>query len=153
MVNWHDPYERAAFIKENEAKADELRRDLAERQARLDAGFEPQPWRAPEPEPQPVQRTMSRDTSREWSAHIETRIAAAQRATNKRIDQRFAAYEEAVGKALGLKAKELREEYEGKLAALTTEVQQIRALVLAQDEGVVLPMDKALRRRAGGDAA
>ena len=58
-----------------------------------------------------------------------------------------------MGKALGMKAKELREEYEGKIAALDQQVTALQREVDLLTEDKVLDMRGVLRARDARDAA
>jgi hypothetical protein len=125
VVNWSDPYERAAF----EAETDELRRSIAERQERRMAGLEPELWQTPpEPVPAAVRAPQRQETaSREWVQASRDFAAAAVEGAERRLkarqDRKLAALAEAMGQVIA----EERSRYQAQIDELRAEVAALKA--------------------------
>jgi hypothetical protein len=159
-----DPYELAAFIDENERQADELRRDLAERQERHAAGVDRE-WLVPRPEQAPAavrapQRQQAHNA--EWAAHCRQSADAAVAALRREMkaDQRkqLAAMADAMGRVVAEERdrhaeqiKQLRAEYDAKLQGLLAGIKLAQQSEGASDD-LIVDMGKALRAHHGGSA-
>jgi hypothetical protein len=144
-----DRHERLAMIdKLQEANARTLD-DMAVREAQRMAGQESRSWTLPEPEPPKRQAPANLSAaeleqlrSRQWDAWVQAHIA---RALAQHDKVRLAA----MGAALGMMRKQLREEIAAEVGQLRAEVTLQRAHAGAGDNGeVILPWP---RRRS--DAA